>query len=104
MPIIEELLNQESADIKQPDNDGNYPIHKICEHKSYVLLQKVLNMETDVNVTNADGQTALHIASSKNWIDGVKLLLSKGADTQIADNQKRKPGDLTEKEEILSLL
>ena len=101
--MIEELLNTEGADLEKPNPNGNYPIHQICEHQSLELLQKIIKKNVNLNIVNRDKQTALHIACKNNWIEGVKLLLEHNADSDLQDNEGKKPPDLTDNTDILSL-
>ena len=51
----------------------------------YVLamMQMPIGIATDINVTNEDGDTALHLAIRNNQFNTIKFLLSQGADPNI---------------------
>jgi ankyrin repeat protein len=58
----------------------NFAILELAARGDSIGLQKAVQ-STDVNVVDADGFTALMLASAKNHTDAVRLLLQCGADT-----------------------
>ena len=71
------------------------------------LIGQLINGGAQVNAINALGRTATHYAVSNNNLPALKLLLSNGADTNLADNAGNTPLDVWhvhENKEILALL
>ena len=57
-----------------------------------------------INVQNVKGKTPLHIAVEQNYLEAVKMLLAKGADRQVKDNDNKTAIDYAQQEEIKLLL
>lgn len=85
----------------QSSNDGNTPLHnaalsgnmKIVE----LLLEKIMcenNSQEIINQINQNGDTALHHAFSAKSIAIILMLIKKGADLSIHNEQKVTPGML----------
>ena len=55
-------------------------------HCSKEVLQAIIDLGTDVNVTNRNNHTALMMACQKNHEDAIHVLLKAGSDTNIAHN------------------
>ena len=66
--------------IHQPPNDYDRQRIKTPEAK-----------KVSVNARNAAGQSPLSISSSKCFLEGMKLLIDKGADINLQDIYKRTP-------------
>ena len=77
---IEKLLNNPSVDANFIYDEGNAPIHIICQNKSIQLLELILKYKVNVNLGNKQNDTPLHIAAMENWIEGVQILLNHNAD------------------------
>ncbi|XP_031558863.1 ankyrin repeat, PH and SEC7 domain containing protein secG-like [Actinia tenebrosa] len=56
-----------------------------------VILQELVKLGCDVNITNRNGQTALHYAAYSAFLKPVKILLESGADPLIVDHIGRTP-------------
>jgi ankyrin repeat protein len=54
-----------------------------------------------INAKNANGETALHAASSRGLDDVVRFLVENGADVNAKDNRQRTPLALAERSEGL---
>lgn len=54
-------------------------------------LKEYIEDDGEINDTNSEGQTLLHIAVDDFNLEGVKLLLNKGADINKEDIEKRSP-------------
>ena len=59
-------------------------------------VQLVLQLGADVNATNQNGDTALHIAASKGSNAIVQLLVAKGAKLNLKNKLGQTPLSLTE--------
>ena len=63
------------------DNTGNSFIHYLCATpENYKVLSDLIKgyFPLDVNITNYDGNTPLHIACENNCVETVKVLLNEG--------------------------
>lgn len=82
--------------------EGNTLLHLATEKNSLSLLNQLFNYGIDVNAKNAQGYTALHIASMKAKNNSIlKYLLSKGADHSIKTDFKESAYDLVLENELL---
>lgn len=87
---VEKYLNAYSGDTKSMINkidESNLGlIHWATDTGSVDIIQVLLSFGADINLQDADGQTALHYASSCGHLDCIRLLLSHGASVEIVDN------------------
>ena len=56
-------------------------------------LQIPIESGNDINITNENGDTALHLAIRKNQLNTVKFLLDQGANVNIGLIPQQKPID-----------
>ena len=79
-------LAVKGADTSIVDDDGDTCLH-YSVHGGYDkgLLQAIVHHGDHVNATNKTNQTALMAASKKGYIYGANVLLTAGADPNIAD-------------------
>ena len=93
--IVRELISV-GADTEAVDNAGRTPVQSAVESDStnaMVAFGSRLPAER-INMPNAmghTGQTALHIAASKDRSDDVRRLLDLGADVEVLDEEGRSP-------------
>ena len=73
---------------------GSGPIHAAAFGGNCDIVDMLISANCDVNKTNSQGQTALHIASQYGFIGVVRCLLDAGADRNIRDNNGYLPVDL----------
>jgi ankyrin repeat protein len=66
------------------------PLHDSCYRGDTAAVVDVV-YESDVNMQDRDGRTAMHIACVNGHLDIVKVLLSVFADTNIIDDDGRTP-------------
>ncbi|KAI5860154.1 ankyrin [Durotheca rogersii] len=70
-----------------PGPEGNSPLHYAAASGNLDALTALLGQEgIDVNLRNDCGQTALHVATSKNLVDACSTLLKAGADINARDD------------------
>ena len=79
------------------DSENNSNLHIAVKNNSIELLKYFLNKDYDINQINKQGQTALHLACKLGNKNIIKLLIDKGANTKIKDNEGKKPFDLLPK-------
>ena len=68
-----------------------YPIHVACSTKSEEILKTLLERAINVDMYDHKHRTPLHIASKKNWKEGVIMLIKAGANKNILTPDKMLP-------------
>lgn len=81
--FIKMLIEEFYADPSVRLINGSMPIHTAAARGNSQSIDMFLNVGIDINVTNHDGRTALHWAAEKCQWDHVKLLVEKGARTDL---------------------
>ena len=76
-----------------PNKDGSTLLHDMAEIGNLYQIDAELNNGADVNARNKFGQTALHIAYKKGMKEAAVLLIKRGADASIRDNEGKIPFD-----------
>jgi ankyrin repeat protein len=80
--VAELLIN--GAPIESPDIFGNSALHvSIAASDSTEPVLRLLTARANPDLANADGNTALHIASLHNRSSSLQLLLQHGGDQSI---------------------
>jgi ankyrin repeat protein len=64
---------------------GQTLLHCATINKNLIALEYFIDQGLDVNETDNKKETPLYMAVEANWVDGVKMLLNKGANIQIAN-------------------
>lgn len=107
---IEELLQTE-FNVNFTDAKGNTPLHYAVENGSLNIVTLLLNKNASVNVRNGKGRTPLYFAAQydKPFVDThhcaiLQLLLEKGADAYIADNNGNLPHNICFRRPPLQIL
>ena len=70
-----------STVIRQPT------IQELIIQGRYDEAKEIFKTKTDINATDENGDTALHVAARVNEADLVSFLIIKGADTEIRNNE-----------------
>jgi len=88
------LLLKEGANPNIKDNEGNSPLRLSVEEENIKMVKLLLNYGAKETINEAGGfggMNALGIAVNKLNIPIIKVLLEKGADPEVIDNDYRKP-------------
>jgi ankyrin repeat protein len=123
---ITEILINNGANINTIDIDHKTPLYYACSKKNnYSYIQDIIydfsirndiekyQIETveyllqsgaDPSIPDKNGNTVLHIASSKNNHKYVELLLQYGADTTVINDKGIKAIDMTKDNEIIHMI
>ncbi|OYX82723.1 MAG: hypothetical protein B7Y83_13870, partial [Flavobacteriales bacterium 32-34-25] len=97
------LLQDNGLNLAQAQKDGNNLYHFAVLKNDLTLLQKIANLNIDINTKNNDGLTALHKAvmiANNDTI--IKYLLSIGAKKDIKTDFDESAYDLAKENETLT--
>ena len=87
LAVIRTLV-EHGADILVDDmNAGCAPIHGAAEAGDYELVEILAEAGADLNVSGRDGRTPLMLATIRDSLPTVMILLEHGASTHPVDNQ-----------------
>ena len=107
LDIVNELIRR-GADITTVDRNGATALHLAAAYGHVDILKKIIDThlaERDhLNAQDNHGQTALHMAAEGGMVNSVMLLLQKGADATILDDDGNTAYDLAQSPEIRGLL
>ena len=88
------LLNKADPNIPTQNGYMIYPIITASQNNNTAILKLLLEANTEVNVQQSTGETALHYAAQAGNIESIILLLEAGANTQIANLSGKFPFNL----------
>ncbi|XP_077527293.1 E3 ubiquitin-protein ligase MIB2-like [Haemaphysalis longicornis] len=76
------------ADLEKEDGDGDTPLHYAVHGNEPMVAQLLLSLGVTINATNKWGRTALHIATSKAFVNCVRVLVKYAGvlDVNIQDD------------------
>lgn len=81
-----------SRNVLSTDSQGNNALHvAVKRNASIPVLEFIIKADPDVNARNKDGDTALLIATRKNYKDAGLLLLESGADIFTVNTKDESP-------------
>jgi ankyrin repeat protein len=107
LDIVNELIRR-GADITTAAMNGATALHLAANFGHVDILKKIIDThlaERDhLNAQDSRGQTALHGAAEGGMVNSVMLLLQKGADATIMDDDGNTAYDLAQSPEIRGLL
>ncbi len=97
------MLKKEGVDLTQQQASGNTWYHLAAESSQIYLLEKATKLPLDVNATNNEGLSALHIAALKtNSLASLKLLIGQGANPNLTDPFGQTAYNLAQENELLN--
>ena len=82
-----ELISR-GAEVNLQDAKGNSSLHVlslVLNQKNAAALKALIDAKVNLELRNAEGETALLSAAKKLNLAGVKLLIAAGADTNVTD-------------------
>lgn len=93
--LIANLLWEKGANLKSCDVVSFISI--AVQRGDWEMLKDLQRYGADINATNEEGSTALHLATNEGSIDAVKCLLEQGADMNKVDCNGSTPMAIAEK-------
>lgn len=94
---VDELLKTR-YDLTIPDKNGNTPLHFLYKADEEFILYfldacQKNNIPLPINAQNNDGNTFLHLLTTRNWFDNslVQKAIDLGADVHISNNEGNTP-------------
>jgi len=101
---ITSLLIEKGANIEAQDDYGKTPLHYSTQNRkpetTILLIEKGANIEAK----DKCGETPLHISAQNGKTKTTLLLIEKGANIEAKDIYNQTPYDLSENEEIRSII
>jgi ankyrin repeat protein len=73
------------------DNGYSYALRKAAEYGQTDLVESILELNLDVDLTDIDSKTALHLSSQNGHLEIVKSLIGNGADITKTDKMGHTP-------------
>ena len=84
---------------------GNKVLHIAVYNNNIQMIKNLIKIGIDINATNSEGNTPLHLAVCDiKKIKIVKLLLDNGADISIANHNGYTPLDFVDNTKTLDIL
>ena len=71
------LINK-GANVNQPDNYGNIPLHLVKGQYRSTVAQYLLAAGSNINSENRDSETPLCLAIKQGYLDLIDILLDNG--------------------------
>ncbi|CAL8071610.1 unnamed protein product [Calicophoron daubneyi] len=79
----EHLKKRNHKSTRKQQLDGHQSFLRAARSGNVAKVTELLNWNIDINLTNSNGLTALHLASKENQIDVVRELLRRGASVHM---------------------
>ncbi|KAG9510069.1 Neurogenic locus notch-like protein 2 [Fragariocoptes setiger] len=91
--VFEILLRNRATDLNAKDNQGITPLMQAVRTfaNGSDLLEELILAESEINLHDNAGKTALHWAALTTNVDAVRLLLANGANKDSQDLQEQTP-------------
>ena len=88
------VLLDKKVEINTPDKEGMLPIHYAVKYRHPKTVAMLVSANNDINAKeNSFGNTPLHLAAINGDAWSYKILLKNGANTNITNNNNKKPLD-----------
>ena len=89
---VAKLLVKKGAKVNMRGFSGHSTLHWAVRNRDKERMENILAANImNVNTRNGRGQTPLHMAISRGFTDGAKLLIAKGAEIDPKDNDGMTP-------------
>lgn len=98
------VLAAAGADVNARDQSGSTPLHRACERKDAEVVDALLSTgRASLNLCNAEGSTAIHLAVSSGAEPIVIRLIDAGADLTARDGHGNTPLHLSVRADSLGI-
>merc|ERR1711959_6535 len=84
---LAKLCYRRGASLSQRTLSGGTPFNIATKNRRYDLMEFLHLYGVKVNSADAEGRTALHIATANNDVDGICRLIEWGADINLKDKK-----------------
>ena len=98
------FLLRKGVNVNARDNDGWSPLHVAVGKKHLHIVNILLAEGADPNMTGLENETPLHTAVACGNFNIVKALIMKGANLQLKNDAMQTAIDLTNQDDIRTLL
>jgi len=80
------LLLEQKIDVNAQDKFGKTALHHACKNKKSEYFAELMSVTgVDINATDIYNMTPLHVACCYGFVEGVEMLLNRGAKTDVKD-------------------
>jgi ankyrin repeat protein len=90
-PALLKLMIKNGAKKSVQDNEGNTPLHIACTHCKLGMIEVLAESKQALNRYNDAENTPLFISIKHSHVEGIRMLLAHGADTNLEDKLGNKP-------------
>ena len=101
---IVELLLKGKSDVNIKTKENKTPLHLSTIKGNFDICKTLIENKAEINVYDSENNSPLHYACIYNQLKILKYLLEKRVDIESKNINGKKPIDLTQNEEIKSLL
>eukprot|EP00002_Diphylleia_rotans_P030649 TRINITY_DN6316_c0_g1_i1.p1 TRINITY_DN6316_c0_g1~~TRINITY_DN6316_c0_g1_i1.p1 ORF type:complete len:134 (+),score=41.51 TRINITY_DN6316_c0_g1_i1:538-939(+) len=98
------LLLEHNANLVGQNKEGNTALHIAAKNSSSEIVEMLLDSKDVaqfINLVDSKKQSALHIAMSQGDEDIAVMLAQKGADLDLLDENRKKPYELTDDDDLI---
>jgi ankyrin repeat protein len=85
------MAPQTSSKVDSQSKDNLPPLHQAIMKSDRLEISRLLAEDTDLEVRNDQGRTALHLAALLGLEDLVQVLLNADADIEVKDHEDMTP-------------
>ena len=97
--LVATILVTAGADVNLSIHDNallflETPLHRAALAGQEKIVQYLIRSGAKINAVDIDGNTALHKACYRDFVDVVIYLLTQGADLQLYNNNRERPAEM----------
>ena len=88
LEVLKSYCENYSGMLKELDECQATVLHHAARNSQIAVMQYVIEGGVDLNATDKDGNTALHVATLQHHAEAISLLLSNGINDEILNNNR----------------